>query len=713
MQSPVNTTTNRVGAPTPGSAIDMSRLEKARQTILANLQGPKGLEKIILLAQINMRKFQRGMDQILYGKDEAISEKNKKTIKTNPLDIGVVNILDTILQVDFCDLINYTLLNTKITKVPFDPKVPLPENANFQERQVYKLKKLAYEIQTIIDGGESYLANNDLTKKNDIPKKNEDGTIIEEPDETTSENEEEAKKKNVFKKIVNIRAKFQELKSTIAPEMNQIERETGVNLSINSNDIINLFPQLKTILPSIEDKIQYLNKWTDYRQIPISEYQKIVNTIDKIKVIVIGIQGFTTPSDLFTFLPKNISKEVANKITEITKIINPARAIPFIKNLIQTLTKINLVLKKILSIISFLNTIITVALLFIKVVKKILIFFKVNPTPAMFTALGIISTTEDGKQKLKEVSTKFEDRLSQIAYLFQIIFQICTTISLEITSIIAKLRVLLISLQECSNVDDKVVNELREQIEELETNLKGINRFIDTKNNSNTNSPNKRIGEYTIQIVTQDIVDEAFSLNRRYGIALDSRKNIVVSSVPTFASLDSIIIAEVKQLLSAKGLIKFTSSDYSIKEEEIINDVKSYLYDDDIPMDINYNVSTQLDAPDNENDNEGIGLNAFINKLNGGKALRKRVRAARIKNNNDLITSLKQDDPDGKYTSANIASLEKENKDLEKERKLEELQKEKKKYIAISIASPNPVGKILALRKIREIDEEIKKIKNS
>jgi hypothetical protein len=155
---------------------------------------------------------------------------------------------------------------------------------------------------------------------------------------------------------------------------------------------------------------------------------------------------------------------------------------------------------------------------------------------------------------------------------------------------------------------------------------------------------------------------------------------------------------------------------YSIKEEEIINDVKSYLYDDDISMDIDYKTDseeTQLDSPDNENDNDGIGLNAFINKLNGGKAFRKRVRAARIKNNEALVKSLKTDDPEGKYSSERINKIQAETKGLEKEEKIESLENEKKKYIAISIASPSIAGKILALKKIKEIDEEIKKVKNS
>ena len=37
---------------------------------------------------------------------------------------------------------------------------------------------------------------------------------------------------------------------------------------------------------------------------------------------------------------------------------------------------------------------------------------------------------------------------------------------------------------------------------------------------------------------------------------------------------------------------------------------------------------TQLDAPNNLDETKGLGLNAFINNLKGGKALRTRTRAA-------------------------------------------------------------------------------------
>ena len=42
----------------------------------------------------------------------------------------------------------------------------------------------------------------------------------------------------------------------------------------------------------------------------------------------------------------------------------------------------------------------------------------------------------------------------------------------------------------------------------------------------------------------------------------------------------------------------------------------------DLPMD---SATEQADAPDNEDDNQGLGINAFFNKQKGGKKMRKKI----------------------------------------------------------------------------------------
>jgi hypothetical protein len=58
-----------------------------------------------------------------------------------------------------------------------------------------------------------------------------------------------------------------------------------------------------------------------------------------------------------------------------------------------------------------------------------------------------------------------------------------------------------------------------------------------------------------------------------------------------------------------------------------------------------------LDGPDNENEENGLGLNAFANNLPGGKKLRKRMRKLMADSVQNLKTDLKSTDPGGKYSS--------------------------------------------------------------
>jgi hypothetical protein len=92
-------------------------------------------------------------------------------------------------------------------------------------------------------------------------------------------------------------------------------------------------------------------------------------------------------------------------------------------------------------------------------------------------------------------------------------------------------------------------------------------------------------------------------------------------------------------LLIQKNLIKNPVSLFTDAELNVIADSLSILSDSDIVlediMDENY-----LDSPDNEDENSGLGLNAFINKLKGGKKLRRRIKKAMSESKEKLKSDL-------------------------------------------------------------------------
>ena len=246
-----------------------------------------------------------------------------------------------------------------------------------------------------------------------------------------------------------------------------------------------------------------------------------------------------------------------------------------------------------------------------------------------------------------------------------------------------------------------------------------INNLVETANSlqkfvseyeSNKERLNRNFGTYQIKIVDEQINDEGIPLKRRYGIALDSNGVLVVQSTPTFASLDEIIINEVKVLLVSNGFVKSQFSSLGAEDIETMNESLNYVGDIDINIDDLglSSLNSGLDDPDNEDPDQGLGLNAFVNNLPGGKALRRRMRKQMIKNNEQFIKDLKKTDPNGKYSNSIIKEKQVENNKL----KVEELETEKKKLIAAIAVSLNPIITAASLKKIKEIDDQIKKLKN-
>ena len=77
------------------------------------------------------------------------------------------------------------------------------------------------------------------------------------------------------------------------------------------------------------------------------------------------------------------------------------------------------------------------------------------------------------------------------------------------------------------------------------------------------------------------------------------------------------------------------SQDLNTIEESL-----NFLEDDNISIDDMTNLDDGLDSPDNENEDSGLGLNAFVNKLSGGKKLRKRMRKIMAQQTQQLTTDL-------------------------------------------------------------------------
>ena len=196
----------------------------------------------------------------------------------------------------------------------------------------------------------------------------------------------------------------------------------------------------------------------------------------------------------------------------------------------------------------------------------------------------------------------------------------------DVQTIINDISQIIVNLEACNNAPNGLVDDLKSTLSTLKDTSDQLNAFVQNNQNKTTQI-NNTYGGYSIQIIKEELVQGSNNIPRRYGIALDSDGVQIVKTTPTFASNDAIIIEEVKLLLESKKLIKIPVSALSQDQQSSINEALSYVEDNAVTPDVYVNIDDGLDSPDNEDENSGIGLNAFMNKQKGGKALRSRMRS--------------------------------------------------------------------------------------
>jgi hypothetical protein len=131
--------------------------------------------------------------------------------------------------------------------------------------------------------------------------------------------------------------------------------------------------------------------------------------------------------------------------------------------------------------------------------------------------------------------------------------------------------------------------------------------------------------------VEEELTDKSIKNKRRRGIAVDPDGAIVAQSDLTFATNTAIIIEEVKVKLLSSNLVSSQFNLLDASDLAVIATSVNYLENDTVLSgDFNFDSlrKESKDLPDSADESQGLGLNAFINNLSGGRRLRKRVRTA-------------------------------------------------------------------------------------
>jgi hypothetical protein len=585
-----------------------------------NTTSAVGLEKAIGVVGRFFMKIQSKINEIFYGKFS--SGKEDTNLIKRLLNKGIINLLEGIASVDFCNILNYSLNQVPDGKA-FDPNQQPPTNEPIL-RKKWQLQKTAYDVQQFIDEYyREYLDTNNPQSK-----------------------------VGLFLLLQQINSSFSSIVSTV---------DTG----LNDPDIRQNFPQVSVASNFLQNVLGVFNRYTNINEIPSQEIQRLIGLIDKVRQYCIIIQGLNNPKNAIGLVDSSLNGAIQKELSDISRLIlNPDKAATVLKSIIKTVNTINNIAQKILGFINTLKVIIKICIALIRVFKILQRFFEKDPVSGAIYPEGvsrkIIFKIRDVIKNAGE--TRLTLRLEQITAVLNLAAIIVTSLLAAIQNIIGKLQLIQRNLESCTNKNETLLNEINEAINNLTSTSAQLNDFL-TQYNNQQKAAESQFGGYTIQIVTEQVVDEGINLKRRYGIAKDSNQYVVVQSTPTFASLDLIIVNEVKALLVSKGLVNTGLSNVDPQDQVTILEAARFLGEDGTEL---ANIQlTESDIDTVQNLSDETGLQEFINNLPGGRALRRRMRSVMLRNLQQLGTDLKSTDPQGKFSSGLIKQQQSENNKLE------------------------------------------------
>jgi hypothetical protein len=610
--------TEYIQSASSGNQMDQLATTFNLQQLIPDEDLSTGLERITGIISKAIIGIKKGISKIFYGKPS-----NPNAVFPNPLDMGLVKILNLIASIDFCAIFSFAANQIPDNLQKFDPKKAPPPTAGSLEKKKFQIQKLAYEIQTYIDKFMALYAGS-----------------------TT-----------VSSFISNNPQTQRELKNLIAQVTSILEDLNDVNSSASLVDpeFSQAFPQAIISSNFISNAIASLNRKIDLRTFTDADFTTTIDTINKIRSVCIVIQAFNDPKSVLQQIDTLTKGKISEALRNFDKILDPKKAVPFVNSIIKTVKSIVKIIASIIKYISLLQLVIRVSLLLIKIFYKLRAFFFGIPVPQVFNTVGVQTAISATYEDIIMNSglVYFLKRVAQINEILTLIRSLCAYVLNNVVIIIPKLELIARNLNSCDSCDEDLKADLNNTIQELKDGANALQKYMDDFYSAENNK-SKTYGDFTIEILTEETTDQALTIKRRFGIGLDKNKTKVVQSTPTYASDDTIIINEVKLLLSAGGYTNKSVTGMNPSDLVILIEASANLGDPDITiddLDVTSILNSGLDDPDNENEENGLGLNAFANNLPGGKKLRKRMRKLMAASMQNLQTDLKSTDPGGKYSS--------------------------------------------------------------
>jgi hypothetical protein len=559
-----------------------------------------GVERVINSISTFIIQVQFKLADILYGKFQIQNDLTKSGIQ-RALDKGVVNVLGEISNVDFCSFFNYSLTQIK-GKNSFDPK-KRPDQAGFEQIK-WDVQKKAFDYQKLIDKYYSQW-----------------GSGIGQDSRT------------------GLQELILQLNAGISSLVNDSD--------FNGDNFKKTFPETNLAINFLKQALDKFNRYSNLSAIPAGDVADVLSYIDRVRYFLVVIQSLNSPSAVANLLDLASGGKVQEGFENINKYLlkSGPDLIKFIKQILKQIQNVNSIARSLIKYINISRGIIRIFVLLIKAFMFISRYIFMIPVPSMTVPVGpIVKIGDTVTQQVKIRGIyKFINILNQVNGVLSSMEALVSSLVIAMTDISNRLNIILLNIESCN---PELAAEIQAAIKDTDDAKDPLEQFL---NGISTVKDSNTFGGYTIKIVTEELVDEGIKLKRRYGIALGANGVLAAQSTPTFASLDLIIINEVKVILISKGLVDIGVSDIPASDISTILESLKYLGKDNIDISDLENTTINQETDD-------VGLNQFINNLPGGKALRDRVRSKMAANAANFKKDLKSTDPNGTYSSNIIQS---------------------------------------------------------
>ena len=430
----------------------INKLNSNSNILIPDSTAEPGIEKAIIVAGKSINEIRAKMDDLFYGKFEIAAAEESDAV--NPikgfketLDKGIFFVMDKLLEVDMCNILEYALNQIPGGKA-FDPNVDPNTISDPLARKKYEIQLKAYQVQVLIDDFYSLYGDNNTSKKKSalvgLIKKVR--TILEEvlgitPDPILSPEqqiEQEASGLS-FRDSLSGNTQAQAVRDLVGTD------------GLRDAELVAAFPELRLFSNFMEDIYRVFNKYSDVRNFPSQDVQKVLRKIDDIRTIAISIQNLTTVSGAINLADRFLDGRISKFIKMISKIIDPRKIIPFLKTIMDVCRIIIRIANQILRIISFFSNIISLFLLLVKVFWILRKFFLGVPIPNAFTTVGVTTVAADVlQQTIKELGFLFFlKRLKQINQLLQTIIGFLRSLVTKLFTLVEKITALIFNIEAC------------------------------------------------------------------------------------------------------------------------------------------------------------------------------------------------------------------------------------------------------------------------